>query len=82
MTPLWYGRVRVYFNAYNEAPLFWSVDNGDPRTEVKCCGVKIDYPVQSVVTAFVSVSEIQPRAWLEADQAIVSMLPNGMVEIS
>jgi hypothetical protein len=79
MKPLWFGKARIYFNAWEEGPLFWSVDAGNPRTEVKCTGIRFDSVIaKSVVTA----AKVQPRAWFEVEDAIVSMLPNGTVEIS
>lgn len=33
---------RIYFNAWQEAPLLWSVDQGTQETEIKVEGVWID----------------------------------------
>lgn len=33
---------RIYFNAWQEAPLLWSVDQGTQETEIKVEGVRID----------------------------------------
>jgi hypothetical protein len=74
---LWRGKARIYFNAWEEGPMFWSVDNGDPASEVKCPGVIIGALAASVVTK----EKVQPRAWFEVESALVSRLPDGRIKI-
>lgn len=64
---LWAGRCRIYFNAYEEGPRFWSVDNGSTETEVKCNNVH--FRGTGFTTKVNAGSKIQPRAWIEVDDA-------------
>lgn len=68
---LWTGRCRIYFNAYEEGPLFWSVDEGTTATEVKCTDVA--YSGSGFYTVVNAGSKVQPRAWIEVDEAEVSI---------
>jgi hypothetical protein len=59
---LWTGKARVYFNSWSEGPLFWSVDQGDIGTEVKCAQIMIEG--SSGRTVVRAEGKEQPRAWL------------------
>jgi hypothetical protein len=76
MSLLWTGVCRIYFNAYTEAPLFWSVDNGDSATEVKCPRVVMAGSFETVV---VPEQEAQSRAWLSFKRASVYRQKDGVV---
>lgn len=77
---LWTGKARCYFNSYDEGPLFWSVDNGDIATEVKCS--KVTMPV-ALKTSQLFYSETvvdvvalrgNPRAWIHYESVRVEMI--------
>jgi len=68
MSLLWTGAFRIYVNAYTEAPLFWSVDDGDSATEIKCPRVVMAGSFETVV---VPEQKVQPRAWLSFKEASV-----------
>jgi hypothetical protein len=59
---------RVYFNRFNEAPHFWSVDTGEGTEELKLTDVQI---VGGRVSTGVDVrnrgSEDKPCAWLQVE---------------
>ena len=78
MSLLWTGACRVYFNAYTEAPLFWSVDNGDSATEIKCPRVVMAGSFETVV---VPEQKVQPRAWLSFRRASVYKQKDGVVVV-
>lgn len=78
MRELWIGQVRCYFNAYTEAPLFWSVDNGDPATEVKCSGIVFHGNFDTLVNA---KSAVQPRAWVQCLTAKVYQRQDGAIVV-
>jgi hypothetical protein len=78
MCLLWKGACRVYFNSYNAAPLFWSVDNGDSATEVKCPRVVMAGSFETVV---VPDQRVQPRAWLSFKKASVYKQNDGVVVV-
>jgi hypothetical protein len=69
MSLLWTGACRIYFNAYTEAPLFWSVDNGDSATEIKCPRVVMAGSFETVV---VPEQKVQPS---------VALVPRGQASI-
>jgi hypothetical protein len=69
---------RIYFNAYSEAPLFWSVDNGDSATEIKCPRVVMAGSFETVV---MPEQKVQPRAWLSFKRASVYRQKNGVVVV-
>ena len=58
---------------------FWSVDNGDPASEIKCTGIR--FSAAGGETVVVPGSTVQPRAWLFFAQASVCQLPDGSVLI-
>jgi hypothetical protein len=78
MSLLWTGMCRIYFNAYTEAPLFWSVDNGDSATEIKCPRVVMAGSFETVV---MPEQKVQPRAWLSFKRASVYRQKNGVVVV-
>ena len=78
MSLLWTGACRIYFNAYTEAPLFWSVDNGDSTTEIKCPRVVMAGSFETVV---VPEQKVQPRAWLSFKRASVYRQKDGVVVV-
>lgn len=78
MTLLWKGRCRIYFSAFEDAPLFWSVDNGDTATEIKCPRVVMAGSFETVV---VPEQQAQPRAWLSFKRASVYKQNDGVVVV-
>jgi hypothetical protein len=78
MSLLWTGLCRIYFNSYTEAPLFWSVDNGDSVTEVKCPRVVMAGSFETVVAP---EQKIEPRAWLSFKKASVYRQKDGVVVV-
>jgi hypothetical protein len=63
----WTGSYRLYFNAKEEHPKVWSIDDGDPTHEIK---VEEVYLYTNAATRFVP-SETQPIAWLEGYGRVV-----------
>jgi hypothetical protein len=78
MCHLWTGPCRIYFNSYTEAPLFWSVDNGDRSTEIKCPRVVMAGSFETVVTP---EQKLEPRAWLSFKRASVYKQRDGVVVV-
>ena len=78
MSLLWTGACRIYFNDYTEAPLFWSVDNGNSATEIKSPRVVMAGSFETVV---VPEQKVQPRAWLSFKRASVYRRQNGVVVV-
>ena len=78
MSLLWTGACRIYFNAYTEAPLFWSVDDGDCTTEIKCPRVVMAGTFETVV---VPEQKVQPRAWLSFKRASVYKQKDGVIVV-
>lgn len=79
MRLLWTGVCRVYFNSYTEVLLYWSVDNGDPSTEVKCQRVVMTGDFEAVVEP---EQEVEPRAWLYFKSASVYEQLGGVITVS
>ena len=67
MSLLWTGVCRIYFNAYTEAPLFWSVDNGDNAAEAKCPRVVMAGNFETVAAP---EQKVEPQACDYKDQNI------------
>jgi hypothetical protein len=65
----WKGRCRVYFNAHEEAPLIWSVDDGNIRTEIKATEVCINVIGFQTGKRIVGMPE-QPKVWLEIHHTV------------
>jgi hypothetical protein len=78
VTLLWKGACRIYFTAFEDAPSFWSVDNGDKATEIKCPRVVMAGSFETVV---VSEQQAQPRAWLSFKRASVYKQNDGVVVV-
>jgi hypothetical protein len=78
MCLLWTGPCRIYFNSYTEAPLFWSVDNGDSSTEIKCPRVVMAGSFETVV---IPEQKMEPRAWLSFKRASVYKQRDGVVVV-
>src|SRR5271170_597580 len=78
MSLLWTGACRIYFNAYTEAPLFWSVDDGDSATEIKCPRVVMTGSFETVV---VPEQKVQPRAWLSFKKASAYKQKDGIIVV-
>jgi hypothetical protein len=76
MSLLWTGVCRIYFNAYREAPMFWSVYNGDSATEISVRAVVM---AGSFETAVVPEQKVQPRAWLSFKKASVYKQKDGLL---
>jgi len=75
MRMLWTGRCRMYFNAYEEGPNFWSVDDGDTAHEVK--GTALHFVGCDFETVVNAGSKVQPRAWINVPQATVWQASDG-----
>jgi hypothetical protein len=78
VTLLWKGACRIYFTAFEDAPLFWSVDNGDRATEIKCPRVVMAGSFETVV---VPEQQAQPGAWLSFKRASVYQQNDGVVVV-
>jgi hypothetical protein len=78
VTLLWTGVCRIYFNAFEDTPLFWSVDNGDRATAIKCPRVVMAGSFETVV---VSEQRAEPRAWLSFKRASVYKQNDGVVVV-
>ena len=74
---LWVGYTRVYFNAWEDAPRFWSLDQGAGTVEVTVEGVKIEGG--ALTTVVKAASKVQPRAWMEGVVAVSRDGDGGMV---
>lgn len=69
MSPLWFGKVRIWFNGDN-----WTVDDGGCQS-IRADHIKLDsLSAKSVI--------LSGRAWFEVQWGIVTMLEDGVVEIS
>jgi hypothetical protein len=79
MSLLWTGMCRIYFNAYSDAPLFWSVDNGDAVTAVKCPRVVM---AGSFETVLAPEQKEEPLAWLSFRKASVYRQRDGIVFVT
>ncbi len=57
---------RIYFNAWQEAPLLWSVDQGTQETEIKVEGVRIDGAIYLDTYTDMTIRRNQkiPCAWI------------------
>jgi hypothetical protein len=67
-TQLWTGFTRIYFNAWEDAPRFWSVDRGTGTPELTAENISIrDATMMSVVD---EQGRTQPRAWLEGTVSV------------
>lgn len=64
---LWDGKTRLYFNAFEEAPLVWSVDDGNPDNERKVAFVTFRCGGRVVA----GPRTIQPKCWVEFEEAEV-----------
>ena len=78
MTLLWKGACRIYFTAFEDGPFFWSVDNGDRATEIKCPRVVM---AGSFETVAMPDQQVQPRAWLSFRRANVYQQNDGVVVV-
>ena len=58
--------------------MFWSVDNGDSATEIKCPRVVMAGSFETVV---MPEQKVQPRAWLSFKKASVYRQKNGVVVV-
>lgn len=60
------GLYRIYFNRLNEAPLIWSVDEGDQTTEINVMGISLHgCDVETKSNLAETDTENKPKAWLE-----------------
>jgi hypothetical protein len=78
VTLLWKGVCRIYFTAFEDTPLFWSVDNGDRATAIKCPRVVMAGSFETVV---MSEQQAQPRAWLSFQKASVYRQNDGVIVV-
>jgi hypothetical protein len=79
MSLLWTGVCRIYLNSYTEALLYWSVDNGDPSTEVKCQRVVMTGDFEAVVAP---EQDVKPSAWLYFKSASVYEQLGGVITVN
>ena len=79
MRLLWDGFTRVYFNAWEEAPKFWSVDQGVGTEELKVD--RVHFHGATLSTVALAGKTVQPRAWLEG-HAIVAENPDGTLAVT
>jgi hypothetical protein len=79
MSLLWTGVCRIYLNSYTEAVLYWSVDNGDPSTEVKCQRVVMTGDFEAVMAP---QQGVKPSAWLYFKSASVYEQLDGVITVS
>lgn len=56
--------IRLYFNAKADAPLLWSVDEGDISTEQKLIIVVLE-GVSGYTHENLDAADPEPRAWIE-----------------
>lgn len=64
VTNRWSGRFRIYWNSKDEAPLWWSIDQGDVSPKVKVTTVTIQCAVRTHIWMGADNTE-EPRGWLE-----------------
>jgi len=69
----------MYFNAYEEGPNFWSVDDGDTAHEVK--GTALHFVGCDFETVVMPGSKVQPRAWIAVAFASVWQGSDGSLTI-
>jgi hypothetical protein len=69
----------MYFNAYEEGPKFWSVDDGDTANEVK--GTALHFVGCDFETVVNVGSKVQPRAWIQVPFASVWQSSDGAITI-
>ena len=79
MSLLWTGVCRIYFNAYAEALLYWSVDNGDPSTEVRCQRVVMTGGFETIVAP---EQNAEPREWFCFKQGNVYEKPGRVIAVT
>lgn len=83
---LWIGRFRLYLNSLREAPLVWSIDDGDPSHEVKCTAIHMNgIPAVtgcSVRPGYTPQPEDQKvaKAWVEGEARVIQ-LPDGEISL-
>ncbi|ADV81790.1 hypothetical protein [Terriglobus saanensis] len=76
---LWVGHFRLYLNSLREAPLVWSIDDGDPAHEVKCTCIHMNnVPAVtgcSVKPGYTPQPEDQrvAKAWVEGEARVVQL---------
>lgn len=78
---LWKGRCRIYFNASQEAPYIWSIDNGESGFEVKVIDVAL------IIIGFSTQQRTkddpaQPKVWLEHNRCAVYKNKNNEVKVT
>jgi hypothetical protein len=76
-TLLWKGNARVYYNAFEEAPLVWSVDDGDPATEVK---TDVIFVLSHTLTQ-TGPRNVQPKAWMRCEEVEIHRMVGGAIMI-
>jgi hypothetical protein len=76
MSLLWTGMCRIYLNASSDNSLFWSVDNGDAVTAVKCPRVVMAGNFETVVGR---EQKEEPLASLSFRKASVYRQRDGVV---
>jgi hypothetical protein len=79
MSLLWTGVCRIYFKAYAETLLYWSVDNGDPSTEVRCQSVVMTGNFETIVAP---EQKAEPREWFCFKLANVYEKLGGVIAVT
>lgn len=81
---LWIGKFRLYVNSFREAPLIWSIDDGDAAHEVKCPAIHLENIATRTGTCVYPGYTPQPedqkvaKAWIEGE-ARVMQTPSGEI---
>jgi hypothetical protein len=78
---LWKGRCRVYFNAKEDFPLIWSVDDGDVANEYKVRDVCSLGPTWKTQARAIDEPE-QPKVWINFINCAVYMNEEREVKIT
>jgi len=76
MSLLWTGMCRIYFNDCSDVKQFWSVDNGDSLSAVKCPRVVMTGNFETVVAP---EPKEEPLAWFSFRKASVYRQRDGVV---
>ncbi len=66
---LWCGPTRIYFNAWEDAPRYWSADQGlgTPEITAEC----VSFEGAEMTTMVNAASKEQPRAWMEGEARVL-----------
>jgi len=68
---LWTGRARLYYNASDEAPYVWSIDDGYVENAYKVTGVTIQGGLAYRTASRTELDVAQPKVWIETIPGVV-----------